>query len=166
MRRGIARSATVLAATGLIAMAGCGEKRETATGAGASAATATGHASGSAASTVKVSEAEFKLTPSSARVAKAGTVAIQVSNDGATTHALEVGTPGGVVKTAPIAPGKTATLKANLTKPGIYQWFCPIDGHRGKGMSGQIVVGGGGAATKPSGGGGSKPSSGGRYGGY
>ncbi|MEA2459723.1 MAG: hypothetical protein QOC95_2695 [Thermoleophilaceae bacterium] len=158
--RGPARSATALAATGLIALAGCGEKRETTTGAGATAG------SSAAPGSLSVSETEFKLTPSSPKVAKAGTVSIQVKNDGTTQHALEVVAPGGEVKTAPIAPGKNATLKVNLSKAGTYQWYCPIDGHRGMGMKGQIVVAGGGSGgSKPSGSGGSQNGGGGRYGG-
>jgi uncharacterized cupredoxin-like copper-binding protein len=136
-----------ITAAGLLAVAGCGEKRETGTGSGAA------QAGGAAMSTVKVSETEFKLTPSAPKVAKAGAIEFQVKNDGTTEHALEVVTPDGEVKTAPIAPGKSATLKADL-KAGTYQWYCPIDGHRDKGMKGQVVVAGGGGGSSNGGGGG------------
>lgn len=142
------RSAVAIAAAGLLALAGCGEKREnTGTGAGA--------AGGGAPTTVAVSETEFKLSPSDAKVASPGPVTFKVTNDGKTTHALEVETPAGELKTPPIAPGKSATLKGDL-KSGTYDWYCPIDGHKAKGMKGTVVVGKGDS----SGGGGS---SGGGY---
>jgi uncharacterized cupredoxin-like copper-binding protein len=129
-------AAALAAAAALLALAGCGEKKETTTGAGAATAAAP--------RTVKVSETEFKLTPASPNVPKAGAIEVQVRNDGSTEHALEIEAPGGEVKTDPIAPGKSATLKVDL-KAGSYEWYCPIDGHRGKGMSGTLSVAGGGS---------------------
>ena len=138
------RSAVVAVALLAAAAAGCGEKREAGTGTGA-AKTAT-QASGPATGTVKVSETEYKLDPASPKVAKAGTIQFDVSNDGATKHALEIETPSGEIETKPIEPGKSATLKADL-KAGTYEWYCPIDGHKDKGMKGEIVVAGGGSGT-------------------
>jgi uncharacterized cupredoxin-like copper-binding protein len=139
-----------------LAAGGCGEKRETSTG-GASGA------SSAAPGAASISESEFKLTPASAQVQSAGPVTIHVKNDGATQHALVVVGPKGAVKTPTLAPGQGATLKADL-KPGTYAMFCPIDGHKGKGMVGKIVVGkgkgkgagssGGGTSTDKGGGGG------------
>ena len=117
-----------------LAMAGCGEKKETTTGSAAGAGSPT-------AAPVNISETEFKLTPSTAQLDKGGTVAIEVKNEGSTAHALEVEGPSGEVKTGTIAPGKTATLQADLSKPGSYEMYCPIDGHKGKGMKGEITVG-------------------------
>ena len=125
------------------AAAGCGEKREAGTGTGGGTAT---QASGPATGTVKVSETEYKLDPASPKIAKAGTIQFDVSNDGATEHALEIETPSGEIETKPIEPGKSATLKADL-KAGTYEWYCPIDGHKDKGMKGEIVVAGGGGGT-------------------
>jgi uncharacterized membrane protein YgcG len=72
-------------------------------------------------------------------------------------HALEVVGPGGEAKTAAIQPGSSAKLKVALNKPGTYTFYCPIDGHRAKGMEGSIVVAGGssggGQTTTGSGGG-------------
>jgi uncharacterized cupredoxin-like copper-binding protein len=147
------RLATPLIAVGLVALSGCGEKRETTTGGAPASATAS--------STVTVSETEFKLNLSAPQ-AKAGAVTVQVKNDGSTDHALEIKTPTGEVKTAAIAPGKTATLKANLT-PGTYEMYCPIDGHRAKGMQASVVVAGGGSSG--SGGGTSTDKGGGSSGG-
>jgi uncharacterized cupredoxin-like copper-binding protein len=138
------RSAVAIAAAGLLAVAGCGEKREN---------TGTGAAGGGAPTTVAVSETEFKLSPSKANVPGPGPVTFRVTNDGKTTHALEVETPAGELKTPPIAPGKRATLKGDL-KSGTYDWYCPIDGHKAKGMKGTVVVGKGDSSGGGSSGGG------------
>ena len=144
------RAAVPFVAIAVLAVSGCGEKRETTTG-GAS----TG---GSASAGVTVSETEFKLAPSSAQAANSGSVTVQVKNAGTTDHALVVEAPGGEVKTPTLAPGKTAVLKADL-KPGTYQMYCPIDGHKDKGMKGEIKVGGGGGGSS----GGGSSSGGGGY---
>jgi uncharacterized cupredoxin-like copper-binding protein len=119
----------------VLALSGCGEKRETTTGAGTSGASSSPGAT--------VSETEFKLDPAAATVDKAGQVTVEVKNDGSTEHALEIDAPGGEVKTPALAPGKSATLKLDL-KAGSYQMYCPIDGHKDKGMKGELVVAGGG----------------------
>jgi uncharacterized cupredoxin-like copper-binding protein len=138
-------------AVALIALSGCGENRATSTGGGSSPAA------------LAISESEFKLTPASAKVAKAGPVTIQVKNAGGTAHALALKTSTGVVTTPTLAPGKSASLKADL-KAGTYTMYCPIDGHRGKGMEGKVVVGSGGGGGG-SGGGGSSGAGGRTYGG-
>ena len=104
-----------------------------------------------------MSETEFKLAPANPKVSKAGVVQFKVKNDGKIVHALEVEGPSGEVKTAPIQPGKSATLNADLSKAGSYQWYCPIDSHKAMGMKGKISVAGGGSGgsttTDDSGGG-------------
>ena len=42
-------------------------------------------------------------------------------------------------------PGESATLEADLSKPGSYRWYCPIGDHAEQGMDGQISVAGGGS---------------------
>jgi uncharacterized cupredoxin-like copper-binding protein len=143
-----------IAVVAVLALSGCGEKRETTTGAGSSAAGSSAAAS--------VSETEFKLDPAAATVDQAGQVTVQVKNDGSTEHALEIEAPGGEVKTPTLAPGKSATLKLDL-KAGSYQMYCPIDGHKDKGMKGELVVAGGGTDSN---GGSSNGGGGGRDYGY
>src|SRR4051794_15422516 len=50
--------------------------------------------SGAAAGTVKLAETDFKTPPADPKAGKAGTVTFAISNDGQTTHALEVEGPG------------------------------------------------------------------------
>jgi uncharacterized cupredoxin-like copper-binding protein len=40
-----------------------------------------------------------------------------------------------------IEPGKSATLKVDLSTPGTYEIYCPVDGHKPGGMKGEIKVG-------------------------
>lgn len=133
----------------------CGEDREgsveqsgtgtTATGT-TGTSTAPGRASGPVVATVRVRETEFELDPPNPRIAKAGLVEFDVTNAGQVPHALEVEGPNGEVETETIAPGKGATLKADLSKPGSYVWYCPVADHDRRGMKGKITVAGGSGA--------------------
>jgi uncharacterized cupredoxin-like copper-binding protein len=100
--------------------------------------------------TVQISEKEFSLTPSTVNVSKTGTVEFQLTNDGQVTHAFEVEGNGVEEETEDIEPGQSATLRVDLSKSGSYEMYCPIDGHKDKGMKGTITVGaaaGGGGST-------------------
>jgi len=70
--------------------------------------------------------------------AKAGTVTIKFDNPSGTPHAVAV-EGNGVDK-----DGKTVTKgKDSLTvdlKPGTYEFYCPVDGHRQAGMKGTLTV--------------------------
>lgn len=98
------------------------------------------------AQTVNVSETEFKLSPSNPRV-KRGVVSFKVTNDGKVPHSLEVEGPGGEVELEKqLQPSQSGTLKVSLSKAGKYVWYCPVDGHKGSGMKGEVTVAGGGSA--------------------
>ena len=137
--------APVLAAA---VIAGCGSSSSSSSSSASAAAPSSSSTAAAAAaptggstSGLTLSESEFKIDPKSPKVAKAGTITITVKNTGAVTHALTVQTPSGPVSTPNIAPGKTATLKVNITKAGTYKFFCPIPGHAQAGMTGSLVVG-------------------------
>jgi plastocyanin len=97
---------------------------------------------GTPAQTISLSEKEFSLTPRSISLAKPGTYAFEVTNDGQIPHALEVEGHGAEQKTGTIQPGSSATLMVNLTANGSYEVYCPIDDHRSKGMEASLTVGG------------------------
>jgi uncharacterized cupredoxin-like copper-binding protein len=128
-----------VAAVGALAIAGCGggsdsSSTSTSTETGASGAT------GGGASTVDVSETDFKLTPSDPTV-NAGKVTINASNDGQTTHSIEVEGPNGDQELeSDLAPGESGTLTVDLPKPGKYEFYCPVDNHKQMGMEGEITV--------------------------
>jgi uncharacterized cupredoxin-like copper-binding protein len=144
---------TVVCLLGALALAaGCGEDRggsveeggESTSTTGTTGTTTTPAPRGAAVAKVVVKETDFALDPKNPRIAKAGVVTFDVSNAGKLLHALEVEGPGGEVKTKGIDPGGKATLKVDLSKPGTYEWYCPIDDHKGRGMKGRIIVAGGG----------------------
>ena len=87
---------------------------------------------------VTVSETEFKLAPMDATT-KAGKVTVEAKNDGQIVHNLEVEGNGVEKKTADLQPGSSGKLALNL-KPGKYEMYCAIDGHRASGMEGTITV--------------------------
>jgi uncharacterized cupredoxin-like copper-binding protein len=144
------------AAVGLIALAmgvaGCGSKKKSNSSASTPAstpaattpatstpATSTPAAGGAAKSALTIGESEYKLKPSSA-TAKAGTVTIDVKNDGQIVHNLSVEGNGiQEKKTADIQPGSSGQVTVSL-KPGKYTMYCAIDGHRDLGMKGTITV--------------------------
>jgi plastocyanin len=117
-----------------LAVAGCGggggSKEQAASGGG---------------NTIPIKETEYKLTPGRVNVVSTGSVTFEATNDGQIDHALEVEGNGVEEETETISPGSSAKLTVDLAKPGTYELYCPIDGHRGMGMEATLVVGGAGA---------------------
>ena len=91
-----------------------------------------------AATSVPVSETEFKITLPKSTLA-AGSYSFEVKNDGKIEHDLVVQGNGVDEKTPTIAPGKSATLKVDL-KPGTYDVYCSIPGHKQAGMDLKLTV--------------------------
>jgi uncharacterized cupredoxin-like copper-binding protein len=69
----------------------------------------------------------------------AGRVAFNVENGGKENHAFEIEGNGVHSKTNELTRGNTASLEVDL-KPGTYTIYCPVDGHRGKGMEKTVTV--------------------------
>jgi plastocyanin len=65
-------------------------------------------------------------------------------------HALDSDPPGPGgkdLRSTDVQPGSSTTIVASL-KPGkTYEWYCPIDGHKGLGMKGTITVKAAGTGT-------------------
>lgn len=126
--------AGILAVASLF-LAGCGSG-----GGGGTTAAGGGEA-------ISLSEAEFKIDPSTVNVDQSGTVTLRITNNGKVDHALEIEGPGlEEQKTDTIGPGESADLTVELSKTGEYEFYCPIDGHRQNGMEGMLIVGGAGAS--------------------
>ena len=150
----------VLAAL-VLALGACGSDDEEDGGSGSGAQQEdtsgdSGGGGGGGGSTVEVSATEFKFDPSDPEVKKAGKVKFNVTNDGQAPHALEIEGPNGEVETKTINGGESASVTADLSKPGTYTMYCPVGNHRQMGMEGKITVGGGKASnsTDDKGGGG------------
>jgi uncharacterized cupredoxin-like copper-binding protein len=142
--------AMVVVAAALVG-AGCGsDSSSSGSGGSDTGSSSSGSSSGGGAGAVKISETEFKLTPATAKVGKAGKVTFNVVNDGETVHALEVEGPGEEQATDSIDPGKSAKLTVDLSKAGTYEMYCPVGNHKAMGMVGKVVVAGGGSGTTES----------------
>jgi plastocyanin len=142
-RRRLATVATLgAAALALFTIAGCGGDDDDETVAttpptttGATGATG---AQGQA-QEVDISETDFELDPSDPTV-KAGTVTFNVTNDGDTTHNLEVEGDGVEEELEQdLAVGESGELTVDL-EPGTYEMYCPIANHRDLGMEGEVTV--------------------------
>jgi uncharacterized cupredoxin-like copper-binding protein len=134
-----------LAALALIA-AGCGSSKKSSSSSSSSTpkTTASAPASGgggasAGGATVTEDATDFKFSQPKA-TAKSGAVTIKLDNQGQTGHAISVEGKGvEEKKTSTIGPGQSTSLKVNL-KPGKYEFYCPVDGHKQLGMKGEITV--------------------------
>jgi plastocyanin len=138
----------LLLALAAIAVVGCGgsddsssSAADTSTSEEAAGGGGGGGSSGGSAQTLNVSETDFKLDPAEPTV-DAGQVTIKATNDGQTTHSIEVEGNGIEEQELPndLAPGDSGEMTVDLSKPGIYEWYCPIANHRDLGMEGEITV--------------------------
>jgi uncharacterized cupredoxin-like copper-binding protein len=87
---------------------------------------------------VPVSETEFKITFPKSTIAS-GSYSFEVKNDGKIQHDLVVEGNGVDEKTPTIDAGKSAMLKVDL-KPGTYDVYCSIPGHKQAGMDLTLTV--------------------------
>lgn len=132
----------------ILMLAACGGPTSTSSGAksgehsGGGATTAEGEATpgGAVIQTVVIKESEFKLDPSNVTLDKPGTYIFKARNIGTFTHALEIEGNGVEAKTSELDAGSSGKIKVELKKPGIYEMYCPVDGHRIAGMEGKITV--------------------------
>jgi plastocyanin len=96
--------------------------------------------------TVDVTATDFHFGPP-ALTAEAGTVTFKLTNNGQTSHALEIEGNGIEESSDTISPGDSTELTVDLEE-GEYEIYCPVDSHKDMGMVGTLTVGsGGGAAT-------------------
>jgi uncharacterized cupredoxin-like copper-binding protein len=72
--------------------------------------------------------------------AKAGNVTIVMTNKSSVPHAVEV-EGGGIEKKGTVVTGggSVSRVTAKL-KPGKYEFYCPVDGHKAAGMKGTLTV--------------------------
>jgi uncharacterized cupredoxin-like copper-binding protein len=142
VRAGRGLALVVLAALAALAVGGRGgsdSSSSSSTTAESTAPTASGGGGGGG-ETVALSETEYKISPADP-TAKAGQVTFKVTNDGQITHSLEVEGPAGDEELSKdLAPGGSGTVSVDLSQPGKYEFYCPIDGHRAQGMEGEITV--------------------------
>ena len=102
------------------------------------ATTTTATTTATSATSVPVSETEFKIALPK-NTLSAGSYAFEVKNDGHIPHDFVVQGNGVDERTPTIQPGKSATLKVDL-KPGTYDVYCSIPGHKQAGMDVKLTV--------------------------
>jgi uncharacterized cupredoxin-like copper-binding protein len=138
------RFAALLAIGAAIAVpiVGCGgsSNDSSTTNAAAQPSTTGGAAATGATGTVDMTATDFKFSPSDPTV-KSGNVSFNLKNDGQVTHSLEIENVNGQDKEleGTVSPGQSGTLTVDL-KPGKYEFYCPVDGHKQMGMTGEITV--------------------------
>lgn len=91
-----------------------------------------------AATKVDVSETEFKIALAKTPT-KAGSYEFAVTNDGNVPHDLVVKGNGVNEKTPILNKGDSKTLKVEL-KPGTYDLYCSVPGHKQAGMDLKLTV--------------------------
>lgn len=99
---------------------------------------------------VQVRMTEYHLAPAQQRI-PAGTVTFVAVNAGTMVHALAISGPGVGGERTPglVQPGGSANLTLTL-EPGVYELYCPVDGHKSLGMDTDVTVvpaGGSGGQT-------------------
>jgi uncharacterized cupredoxin-like copper-binding protein len=75
----------------------------------------------------------------SSLTAKAGKVTIVMDNPSSLPHAVEIEGSGVEVSGDTVEKGGVSKASAEL-KPGKYEFYCPVDGHRQAGMEGELTV--------------------------
>jgi uncharacterized cupredoxin-like copper-binding protein len=90
------------------------------------------------AQTVQVSEVEYKIRLPETTL-KAGKYTFEVKNDGQVPHDLVVKGAGVQEATSLLSPGKSGSLTVEL-KPGSYDFFCSVPGHKQLGMDQKVTV--------------------------
>jgi plastocyanin len=75
----------------------------------------------------------------SSLTAKAGKVTIVMDNPSSLPHAIEVEGKGMEIKGDTVTKGGVSKASGTL-KPGTYEFYCPVDGHKAAGMKGTLTV--------------------------
>lgn len=124
-----------------VAACGGGDDSDSSTQASSStteSTTASGGGGAGGAETVEVTESEYQIDPADPTVA-AGKVTFSIANEGQQTHDIEIEGNGVEAKSETISGGGSGELTVDL-KPGTYEMYCTIDGHRQLGMEGSVTV--------------------------
>ena len=127
----VRRFAIVPLAVAALVLAACG-------GSSSSSGSSSSGAAAGAATTVPATLSEWKVAVGG--TVKAGTVTFDVKNAGTFPHNFTASGPGVSGKTTGnLDAGKSGTLTLDL-KPGSYEFYCSIPGHKAQGMDLKLTV--------------------------
>jgi uncharacterized cupredoxin-like copper-binding protein len=137
----------ICAAIAALAVAGCGSDNSSSNSSSSSSDTtaaktpapaASSGGGGSNLSLAADSSGQLKFDKTSLST-KAGKVTITMDNPSPVAHAIAV-EGNGVDKDGPtVQMGGKSTVSVTL-KPGTYEFYCPVDGHKAAGMKGTLTV--------------------------
>jgi uncharacterized cupredoxin-like copper-binding protein len=91
----------------------------------------------STAATTEVKLSEYKIDMP--KTVPAGSATFKVTNTGKVMHNFEIEGNGIEKRVGRLNPGETKTLLVEL-KPGKYEVYCPVPGHKSHGMSLDLTV--------------------------
>ena len=131
---------TLIATLAVLAVAGCGGSDEKSASSSSDSTPTATEASGGGGQNITIAAdpsgaLKFDKTSLSA---KAGKVTITMDNPSSTPHAVEVEGMGVEQASKTLTQGK-ASVTVNV-KPGKYEFYCPVDGHKAAGMKGTLTV--------------------------
>jgi uncharacterized cupredoxin-like copper-binding protein len=135
----IARESSEAEAGGERTTAETTETTGTTTGPSTTQTATTGTTAAPAAENVTASETEFKIALDSSSIS-AGRVTFEVKNDGKIPHDLVVKGNGIEAKTPLLDAGESKPLSVDL-KPGTYDVYCSVPGHKQAGMDLKLTIG-------------------------
>ena len=134
---------TLICALGVLAIAGCGgssSSEKSASNATSTPTATSASSSGGGGQTVKLAADKSALKfDTSTLKAKAGTVTLEMANPSGIPHAIAVEGNGVDQDGKTVGNGGTSTVTVKL-KPGKYEFYCPVDGHKAAGMKGTLTV--------------------------
>ena len=91
----------------------------------------------STAAAIEVKLSEYKIDMP--KTVPAGSTTFEVTNTGKEPHNFEIEGNGIEKRVGALKPGETKTLLVEL-KPGTYEVYCPVPGHKSHGMSLDLTV--------------------------
>jgi plastocyanin len=140
------KTLTLALALAAVALAGCGSSnKEKAASTSTPTPTATATAASGGASAGGGQVVKLAADPSALKfdkstlTAKAGKVTLSMANPSGLPHAVSIEGKGVDKDGNTVQKGGTSTVTATL-KPGSYEFYCPVDGHRQAGMEGKLTV--------------------------
>lgn len=99
-------------------------------GGGTAATTAAG-------GTIKLTLSEFKYSSPTIELKADEKATLELKNVGTVEHDFKTEAAGVDVL---LKPGKSGTRTIGPLKPGTYEFFCSVPGHKEAGMKGQLIV--------------------------
>lgn len=128
----------LITALTVLSVAGCGDDDEGSEVSAPDQATSAPTGGATTGTVIEVDERDFTIEIPTMELT-AGTYTFVATNNGQTTHALEIEGQGLEEETEDVAPGDSASLTVTL-EAGEYELYCPVGNHKDMGMELDITV--------------------------